>query len=379
MLLTLVGSIFADNLTVSDIELKAGNSQDVAISLINASKKYTAFQFDIVLPEGISIAKNDKGKLMVTLNAERIDDHTLNVQDLGSNTYRFLSFSLTNAEFYGTSGALVNMTLQADEAVSVGLKEGVIVSQVFTETDGNQVNWDDTPFSISIKDESGSVVGNLTISDIVLKVGGAEEMTIGLNNASKKYTAFQFDIVLPEGISIAKNDKGKLMVTLNADRIDDHTLNVQDLGSNTYRFLCFSLTNAEFYGTSGALVNMTLQADENVGLGVKKGVMKSQVLTETDGNQVNWDDVSFSISVEEAGPAVTKGDVNGDGDVDIADAVCIVNYVVGKPNTTFIEAAADANGDDDIDIADAVHIVNYVVGKIPALVPRIPNNLPDPE
>ena len=38
------------------------------------------------------------------------------------------------------------------------------------------------------------------------------------------------------------------------------------------------------------------------------------------------------------------GDVNGDGDVDIADAVCIVNHVVGKPNTTFIEAAADANG-----------------------------------
>jgi hypothetical protein len=61
------------------------------------------------------------------------------------------------------------------------------------------------------------------------------------------------------------------------------------------------------------------------------------------------------------------GDVNGDGDVDIADAVCIVNYVVGKPNTTFNEAAADVNGDGDIDIADAVKIVNLVVGKIDAL------------
>ena len=151
MLLTLVGSIFADNLTVSEIELKAGNSQDVAISLINASKKYTAFQFDIVLPEGISIAKNDKGKLMATLNADRIDDHTLTIQELGSNTYRFLCFSLTNAEFYGTSGALVNMTLQANEDVSAGVKEGIIESQVFTEIDGNQVKWDDTPFSISIE------------------------------------------------------------------------------------------------------------------------------------------------------------------------------------------------------------------------------------
>ena len=60
----------------------------------------------------------------------------------------------------------------------------------------------------------------------------------------------------------------------------------------------------------------------------------------------------------------TKGDVNGDGDVDIADAVCIVNYVVSKPNTNFNAEAADANGDGDIDIADAVHIVNIVVGKI---------------
>ena len=74
-----------------------------------------------------------------------------------------------------------------------------------------------------------------------------------------------------------------------------------------------------------------------------------------------------------------KGDVNGDRDIDIADAVCIVNYVVGKPNTTFIEAAADANGDGDIDIADAVHIVNLVVGKITALAPRFEWNLPEPE
>ena len=77
--------------------------------------------------------------------------------------------------------------------------------------------------------------------------------------------------------------------------------------------------------------------------------------------------------------SVLKGDVNGDGDVDIADAVCIVNHIVGKPNTTFIEAAADADGDGTIDIADAVHIVNYVVGKINALAPRLDMTLPEPQ
>lgn len=76
---------------------------------------------------------------------------------------------------------------------------------------------------------------------------------------------------------------------------------------------------------------------------------------------------------------LVKGDVNGDGDVDIADAVCIVNHIVGKPNTTFVLAATDANGDGDVDIADAVHIVNFVVGKIPALAPRHEADQPQPE
>ena len=78
-------------------------------------------------------------------------------------------------------------------------------------------------------------------------------------------------------------------------------------------------------------------------------------------------------------PAYIKGDANGDGAVDIADAVCIVNHVVDKPNAKFIEAAADANSDGDIDIADAVHIVNFVVGKIQTLARQKQTSLPEPE
>lgn len=65
-----------------------------------------------------------------------------------------------------------------------------------------------------------------------------------------------------------------------------------------------------------------------------------------------------------------RGDVNGDGEIDIADAVCVVNYIVGNPTPTFVELAADANGDGDIDIADAVTIVNYIVGNPSSLSPE---------
>lgn len=77
--------------------------------------------------------------------------------------------------------------------------------------------------------------------------------------------------------------------------------------------------------------------------------------------------------------AFVAGDVNDDGVVDIADAVCIVNYIVGKPNAVFFESAADVNNDDKIDIADAVRIVNYVLGNIPALAPRLDGSLSEPE
>lgn len=78
-------------------------------------------------------------------------------------------------------------------------------------------------------------------------------------------------------------------------------------------------------------------------------------------------DVTFAIHVVAEHNAVIKGDVNGNGEVDIDDAVCILRHLVNKPNDHFVEAAADVNGNNEIDIDDAVMILKYLVGKINAL------------
>jgi uncharacterized protein YjdB len=87
----------------------------------------------------------------------------------------------------------------------------------------------------------------------------------------------------------------------------------------------------------------------------------------------------FTIRVNKS--LILPGDVNDDGAVDIADAVCIVNHIVGKATPTFIEQAADVNVDGVVDIADAVRIVNLIVGKIDVLTrkPDIDDTLPEPE
>ena len=62
-------------------------------------------------------------------------------------------------------------------------------------------------------------------------------------------------------------------------------------------------------------------------------------------------------------PAVTIGDVNGDGMVDVADGVEIVNYILNNSSADFNTAAADVDGDGQITIADAVGVMNIILNK----------------
>jgi len=73
-----------------------------------------------------------------------------------------------------------------------------------------------------------------------------------------------------------------------------------------------------------------------------------------------------SIGAYEAGgvPPGVRGDLNGDGDIDISDVSRVAYMVVGKVPA---DPAADFNGNGKVDIGDAAKIACYLVGKIPAL------------
>lgn len=71
------------------------------------------------------------------------------------------------------------------------------------------------------------------------------------------------------------------------------------------------------------------------------------------------DTVSVSFEVTD----FLLGDANGDGKVDITDAVEIVNYLLGNPSADFNQAAVDVNGDGEITIADAVGVVTIILNQ----------------
>jgi uncharacterized alpha/beta hydrolase family protein len=57
---------------------------------------------------------------------------------------------------------------------------------------------------------------------------------------------------------------------------------------------------------------------------------------------------------------VKKGDVNGDGDVDVMDAVMIYDIMAGNVDS---KPEADVNGDGDVDVMDVVSIYDIMAGN----------------
>ena len=213
VMLTLVGMASADNLTIEKAAISTGGTRQVAIELKNPNKQYEAFQFDLVLPEGISIAKNEKGKLDASLNEERKVDHSLTVLLQEDKSFRFMSYSMGDNAFKGTSGVLVYVTLEAKDGLSLGSKDAAIKSQVFTDITGEVSKWDDTTFKITIVEPSTvtaksyeRVYGEANPKFEYEVSGGALDGTPEITcDATEKSPVGTYDIIVKRGTETDNN------------------------------------------------------------------------------------------------------------------------------------------------------------------------------
>jgi hypothetical protein len=106
-----------------------------------------------------------------------------------------------------------------------------------------------------------------------------------------------------------------------------------------------------------------VNADENTNINI---VIPQPDSEDPDGT--NYKIVVADIDPDPSPDKAKSGDVNGDGVIDILDAVMVQKFTVDKVELTEDQqAAADVNGDGVVDILDAVLIQKYTVDKVTEL------------
>ena len=357
----------ADILKVQDVEVTPGESVTLNIELNNTTTNLMGWQCDISLPDGLTLELKANGKPAGTLGDRfSATEHTISSSCLANGDYRFIATSIDGEAIPGTSGTLFSVKLKADASLTSGKTlTGTIKNIEFNTQDNQKVTFSEVTFSIKASggDNPGgdTPTDGLKVSDVSISAGGNLSVDVLLENTTENLMGWQCDISLPEGLTLELKDNGKPAATLG-DRFSatEHTISSNRLSNGDYRFIATSIDGEAIPGTSGTLFSVMLKADVSLASGTTlRGTIKNIEFNTQDNQKLTFDDVQFSVTIEEMIP----GDVNGDKKVDAKDVVAISDYMMGKNPENFNIGNADVNGDGVINIADIIQIVNLILSK----------------
>lgn len=194
-----------------------------------------------------------------------------------------------------------------------------------------------------------------------LVVGKSSPLTISLTNeGDDKYNGFQFDVFLPNGITLKKNENG-LFEYQFSNRYDSNgmTASIRDLGEGWYRVICFSMSNICITGHEGSLLTLTMQAPGEWGTEEMIGKLSEVLLSRVDGFAVDCEPSEFEIKTSNT----MMGDVNFDKTVNVTDVMLVVSYILGDIYPEFIFKYADMDKSGVVDVTDCMMIVDIILHK----------------
>lgn len=217
--------------------------------------------------------------------------------------------------------------------------------------------------------------GPISAGDITAKYGTLAELPIILNDPTT-IMGLQFKLTLPKGISVAE-DNGTLVTSLT-----DRTSSMIIMGRkdpdavNSYLFVILSLEGNAISGDEGNIANIRLSIANDIEIKKHDIIIEDALLVSNTFSTISSECIS-EITIKD----MTLGDVNNDNEIDIADVIGIVNYILKNPSDSFILGGADINQDGDIDIADVIGVVNLILkDSSNSMAPlRVYHSMLDPE
>ena len=262
----------------TDEELKAANTYQTLgwdmtdIWKINEENSYPYLNGVIVVNPG-----NNSGDLN--------GDGIINGVDLVAQT------NLIMTDLYNAAADLNN------DGVVNGLDYVIMVNKIMSFTSAPAMQ-------ASASNRAASTAG-LSIENFDIKAGETKEMLINLSNPGTELTLLQFDMRLPEGLSIATEEGEYAIDMAGRTTWKRHSLMAKGIDGAT-RFLLASNSNALIDGDNGNVISIKLTASSGFNGGDIK--LKNQLLVSPDAKDMMPADYIYAVGGVTSIDAVMTGE-----------------------------------------------------------------------
>lgn len=339
----------SDNLTINDFSIAPGRSTQVPVVLTNETVVVNGVEFDLEVPQELSVASQAR-------LGERANGHMVTISQKGELMH-VTEVSNPMAAFTGDDGNIMYLKVNA---VREFIGSTVInVKNVVLKTNSGDIYIDD--FAVLVTASGPYVpVDTLYIDDFSIEPGATLAVPVVMDNEVTSISALQFDISMPEELSIPRADNGDYSMALTDRMSDNHYIIANPKNNGDIGVVVVSFPPMDFTGDNGPVMTIDMKAVENF-IGTTEFTVKNVVMT-TANAQTEISVPDFVVVVTAVkGSNQVYGDVNCDGYVTSADITALYDYLLAG-DTTYI-TTSDVNGDGAVNSADVTEVYNILMGN----------------
>lgn len=190
----------------------------------------------------------------------------------------------------------------------------------------------------------------------------SQTLEVALANPSEDFVAFQMDITLPEGVTVANSGAVALVPdrltqpgtasTIDANETVNFIVAYNKISENVVRVLAYNLENRAIAGNEGTLFKVTFAGTPADNFEVSN----VKFVTVTELNEVDLDAITSTI-----GETFVPGDINRDGEPTVSDITCLIR-IINNDNvlSSWNLEAADCNLDGVPSVSDVTVLINLI-------------------
>ena len=283
MLLALpLASRAKDTFYIAPVNIAPGDSKTITLNLDN-SQVFRGFQTDIELPKGLKIASKSNGNFDISLTDRGSSSFSVSSNLMSDGSVRILGYSTQGESIKGNQGALVRISVRASSDFSGGYIK--LKNSIFSDVNNRDVKLDNSQLFVGTKEQNDVSVKGGDISPEVSKAFSLE-----LSNESEM-TAFQMDVVLPNGLSL---DLSKTRLT---GRCGNHQLQTKQLGNGKVRIICMSSDNTSISGKIGSVIDLWIKAEKGIA-GNQIVKVENIIFSDVKARTYRMDPLSFVVDVK---------------------------------------------------------------------------------